>query len=677
MIISTSLQKVKGVGPKIAEQLAAAGLFTVGDLIDFLPRKHEDFSEIVNIADIHPGKMTIKARCEKIATRPVRRGLRITTATLVDDSGKLQAVWFNQPYRTTQLAKHDDEFFFSGEFEFNYNKYQLSNPSAEKVSDMPVQTDRLLPVYRAIKGLKSQLVRKILAELRPLITMLPETLPADIVANEKLPSRSDAVLGMHFPKQPDDVAAARERLAFEELFQLLLASQLNRQDNAKLEGWHIPFDQSVVADFVKQLPFELTGAQRRAAWEIIQDFEKKTPMNRLLQGDVGSGKTVVAGLAARQAAASGFQTALMAPTEILASQHAETLSRLLQPFGVSVGLLTGGVKGIARKTLYEQIANGSVNVVVGTHALIQESVRFHKLGFVVIDEQHRFGVKQRQELLTKSEHMPHLLAMTATPIPRSLALTVYGELDVSILNELPKGRKPIETKLWSPNSQAQLYTKVDAEIAAGRQGYVICSLIDDNPDNEIKSVQAEYVKLQNSIFKHRKIGLLHGKMKSTEKDDVMSRFASGELDILVSTTVVEVGVDVPNATVMIIENADRFGLSQLHQLRGRVGRSSHQSYCFLVMSDSNKPSQRLKEIEKSNDGFYLAEVDLKLRGPGEIYGRSQHGALNLQIATLSDTKLIARAQKQAKAFAASGADLLQYKQLAAQVEQYQRLTTLN
>lgn len=677
MLLTTSLQKVKGVGPKTAEQLAAAGLHTVGDLIDFLPRKHEDFSEVVKIADIHPGKMTIKARCEKIATRPVRRGLRITTATLVDETGKLQAVWFNQPYRTTQLAKSDEEFYFSGEFEFNYNKYQLSNPSAEKVSDMPVQADRLLPVYRAVKGLKSQLVRKILMEIRPLMTMLPETLPSEIIKSEKLLSRSDAVLGMHFPKAPEDVKLARERLAFEELFQLLLASQLNKLDNAKLEGWHIPFDQKIVADFVKQLPFDLTSAQRRAAWEIIQDFEKKTPMNRLLQGDVGSGKTVVAGLAARQAAASGFQTALMAPTEILASQHADTLSRLLQPFGVNVGLLTGSVKGIARKTLYEQIANGSVDVIVGTHALIQETVHFHQLGFVVIDEQHRFGVKQRQQLLTKSKHMPHLLAMTATPIPRSLALTVYGELDVSILNELPKGRKPIETKIWSPNSQAQLYAKIDAEIATGRQGYVICSLIDDNPDNEIKSVQAEYVKLQNSIFKHRKIGLLHGKMKPDEKDDVMSRFASGELNILVSTTVVEVGVDVPNATVMIIENADRFGLSQLHQLRGRVGRSSHQSYCYLVMSDSSKPSQRLKEIERSNDGFYLAEVDLKLRGPGEIYGRSQHGALNLQIATLSDTKLIARAQKQAKAFAASGSNLLQYKQLAEQVEQYQRLTTLN
>lgn len=634
---------------------------------------------MVNIADIHPGKMTIKARCEKVSTRPVRRGLKVTTATLVDGTGKLQAVWFNQPYRTTQLAG-EDEFYFSGEFEFNYNRYQLTNPSAEKVSDIgkdTVNTDRLLPVYRSIKGLKSQLVRKILIELKPLMTMLPETLPVEIVKNEKLISYGEALLQMHFPKTTDDVARARERLAFEELFQLLLASQMNRQENAKLEGWHIPFDLAAVKEFVAKLPFELTNAQRRAAWKIIQDFEQQTPMNRLLQGDVGSGKTVVAGLAALSAVKAGFQTALMAPTEILASQHAETLQGLLEPFGLTVGLATGSVKGKARQALYEQIADGVVDVVVGTHALIQDSLQFHKLGFVVVDEQHRFGVEQRQRLLAKSAKMPHLLAMTATPIPRSLALTVYGELDVSILNERPKGRKEIITKLWSPNSTVQLYNLVDEQLALGRQAYVICSLIDENPDNDVKSVEAEYKRLQGTRFKHRKIGLLHGKMKSDEKDAVMTQFAKGELDILISTTVVEVGVDVPNATAMIIENADRFGLSQLHQLRGRVGRSEHQSYCYLVMSDSKKPSQRLKEIEKSNDGFYLAEVDLKLRGPGEIYGKAQHGALNLQIATLADTKLIARAQAAARQFVQSGQNLLQYRQLAEQVEKYQRLTTLN
>jgi ATP-dependent DNA helicase RecG len=676
MNLLSPLEKVKGVGKKVGEQFAQASIYSVGDLIEFFPRAYEDFSHVTTISDIKPGKMTIKARCEKIATRPVRRGLRITTATLSDETGKLQAVWFNQPYRETQL-KSGEEFFFSGEFEFSYNRYQLTNPSAELVKDMPVQTDRILPVYRSIKGLKTNLVRKILAELRPLISMLPETMPAEIIKNEGLMSRSDAVMAMHFPDEMKDVERARERLGFEELFQLLLASQLNRLENAKLEGWSIPFKQPVIANFVSKLPFKLTNAQRIAAWEIIKDLERQTPMNRLLQGDVGSGKTVVAGLAACQVAHFGLQTAIMAPTEILAGQHAETLVKLLQPLGISVGLLTGSVKGKARVTLYEQIESGDVDVVVGTHALIQETVKFAKLGFVVIDEQHRFGVKQRQALLQKSHYMPHLLAMTATPIPRSLALTVYGELDISVLNELPSGRLPIITKIWSPNSRAGLYEKVDAEISAGRQAYVICTLIQNNPDNEAKSVQAEYVKLQNSIFKHRKIGLLHGKLKSDEKDAVMQQFARGEIDILVSTTVVEVGVDVPNATVMIIEDADKFGLAQLHQLRGRVGRSVHQSYCYLINSSSAKPSQRLREIEKSNDGFYLAEVDLKLRGPGEIYGRAQHGALNLQIATLGDTRLIARVSRQAAKFAVNPDDMLKYKQLATQVSYYQRLTTLN
>jgi len=676
MNLLSSIDHIKGIGEKTGAQFKSAGIHTINDLITFLPRAYDDFSHVTAISDIKPGKQTIKARCEKITTRPVRRGLRITTATLADDTGKLQAVWFNQPYRETQL-KTGEEFFFSGDFEFNYNKYQLSNPSAEKVSDMPVHTDRVLPTYRAIHGLKTTLVRKIINELRPLMTMLPETLPAALIQSEKLVSHSDAVLGMHFPETIESIAKAKERIAFEELFALLLASQMNRIENAKLQGWHIPFEQSVVKSFVAGLPFELTGAQRIAAWDILQDFEKQVPMNRLLQGDVGSGKTVVAGLAARQAAHEGFQTAVMAPTEILASQHAETLNRLLSPFGVKVGLLTGSVKGKAREALYAAITSGDVDVVVGTHALIQGGVQFHRLGFVVIDEQHRFGVNQRQELLKKSAHMPHLLAMTATPIPRSLALTVYGELDVSILNERPKDRKDIATKIWSPNSRPQLYKLIDAQLAEGRQAYVICSLIDGNPDNDLKSVQTEFKRLDQGVFKHRKIGLLHGKMKSAEKEEVMRQFSTGEVEILVSTTVVEVGVDVPNATVILIEDADRFGLAQLHQLRGRVGRSSYQSYCYLMVSSSKTPSQRLKEVEKSNDGFHLAEVDMSLRGPGEIYGRAQHGELNLQVATLADTKMIARAQKAAKAFAASGADLLQYKQLHKDVEHYQRLTTLN
>jgi ATP-dependent DNA helicase RecG len=699
MNLATPLEAVKGVGEKTAGQLTLAGLHTVGDLITFLPRAYEDFSQVVAISSITPGKRTVRAVCESVTTKRVRRGMTITTAVLADKSGKVQAVWFNQPYRATQL-KGGEEFYFSGTYEFSYNRYQLTSPSAERVSDVQVSTDRIVPVYRSVKGLKSQLVRKILVQLKPFMAMLPETLPPEIVQKENLLSYSDAVLALHFPKSGADVEDGRERFGFEELFNLLLAAQLNKKANSQLLGWKIPFDRDAVKHFVDQLPFKLTNAQRVAAWEIIQDFEggsgargnlrgsRETgpaPMNRLLQGDVGSGKTVVAGLAARQAAHAGFQSAIMAPTEILATQHAETLSTLLEPLGITVGLLTGSVQGKARQELYTRIANGTVDVVVGTHALIQETVKFHKLGFVVIDEQHRFGVAQRQALRLKANaegtvaarHSPHLLAMTATPIPRSLALTVYGELDISILNERPKGRLPIITKIWSPNSRAQLHDLVEEQLNTGRQAYVICSLIDDNPQNELKSVQAEYKKLRVGPFKHRQIGLLHGKLKSSEKDAVMADFASGKTDILVSTTVVEVGVDVPNATVIMIENADRFGLAQLHQLRGRVGRSSFQSYCFLVMSDSKAPTQRLKEIEKSNDGFYLAEVDLKLRGPGEIYGRAQHGELNLQVATLGDTKLIARAQRAAKSFVESGQNLLQYNQLAKQVEQYQRLTKLN
>ena len=671
-----SIDSIKGVGDVTAEQFRKAGIRTVYDLILTLPRDYEDFSNVGRIADIQPGSVTIKARCESVSTRPVRRGMRITTATLSDGTGKINAVWFNQPYREKQL-KTGEEFVFTGVFEFSYNRYQLTNPSAEKAAELPKEQHQLMPIYRMVQGLKVPLLRKLLTEFKPLMAMLPETLPGFIVQKEKLMARGDAVLAMHFPGEKDRLEKARERWAFEELFSLMLASQLNRQEMSRLEGYSLQFDQKIVRDFVQHLPFELTNAQRIAAWDILQDFQKPTPMNRLLQGDVGSGKTVVAGLAARQAAHAGYQSAIMAPTEILAIQHAETLNNLLSPFGVRVGLLTGSVKGAARKALYDAIESGEVDVVVGTHALIQETVHFAKLGFVVIDEQHRFGVAQRQALLSKSEKMPHLLAMTATPIPRSLALTVYGELDISILNERPKNRKEIMTKIWSPNSRPQLYALIDQQIKEGRQAYVICNLIDDNPDNERKSVEAEYKRLNVGEFKHRRIGLLHGKLKPAEKEAVMRQFAAGDIDILISTTVVEVGVDVPNATVILIEDADRFGLSQLHQLRGRVGRGAHQSYCYLMVSSSKAPSQRLKEVEKSNDGFYLAEVDLSLRGPGEIYGRAQHGELNLQVANLADAKMIQRAQRSASQFLESGEDLLQYKQLAKDVERYQRLTTLN
>jgi ATP-dependent DNA helicase RecG len=685
--LSTKLSDVKGVGAKTVSLLSAADLETVGDIVNFWPRTYEDYSTITPIAELAPGKVTIKARAEKVASRRVRRAMQVTTASLVDDSGKVSAIWFNQPYRVGQL-KSGAEFYFSGQFGLNYGRYQLMSPSAEAVKDLPVQTGRILPIYPVRRGLKPNITRKVLSLLRPLVTMLPETLPTTIVKQQKLLSRAEALINIHFPTSPDLTAAARQRLAFEELFELLLAARFNKLTNSHLQGFKLPFNQPKIKQFVANLPFKMTGAQKRALWDILSDFDKPEPvrpMNRLLQGDVGSGKTVVAGAAAYQAFLAGYQTALAAPTEILAAQHAETLRRLLEPMGVKVALLTGSIKGPARRQLLSQIETGEIKVVVGTHALFQPTVQFLNLGFVVIDEQHRFGVKQRQSLLAKgsnsatsNSHMPHLLSMTATPIPRSLQLTVFGDLDISTLDEMPSGRRSIITKIWSPSRRAELDWLLNEQIDLGCQIYVVTPLIDNSGQVASEKVAAEsHYQALKSQFKNRRLGLLHGKMTALAKDKTMADFASGQIDILVATTVIEVGVDVPNATVMLIENAEQFGLAQLHQLRGRVGRSQHQSYCYLMTSDNRHPTQRLIELEKSNDGFYLAEIDLKLRGAGEIYGTAQHGQLNLQIASLADSRLIQRAAAAADWFVASGQNLLQYKELAAKVRQYQRLTTLN
>lgn len=670
-----SIEAIKGVGPKTAEAFHAAGLFTVRDLIYFFPRAYEDFSKVTTIAAIRPGKVSLRGTFEDIRTKRVRRSMVITEATLVDKTGKVAVVWFNQGYRVKQIESNK-EFLVSGEFGLQRNKYQVVSPSVELVAGENVSVGRIVPVYRQSAGLKTQLVRKILFELKPYMLALDETLPPEIVVSEKLMSHADAVLALHFPTSDEELTKAKERLGFEELLALVTASLLNRADNEALESHTIAFNTDDAKAFVGNLPFALTNAQRVAAWEAIQNLASDKPMNRMLQGDVGSGKTVVAGLIAHIAASAGFQTAFMAPTELLANQHAETLQKLLAPFETSVALLTGSVKGKVRAELYEHIANGDVQVVVGTHALIQDTVKFRNLGFVVIDEQHRFGVEQRQKLLAKSSKMPHLLAMTATPIPRSLQLTIYGELDISILNEKPKNRLPIATAIVSPNSRAQMYDKVEAEILAGHQAYVICPRIEDGADEQ-KSVEAEIKRLRQGPFKHRQIGLLHGKLKPEEKQAAMLDFASGKTDILVSTTVVEVGVDVPNATVIVIEGADTFGLAQLHQLRGRVGRSELQSYCYLVPSTSQRPSRRLRELEKSNDGFYLAEKDLELRGPGEIYGRAQHGDLNLQMANIGDMRLLRRVKKAAEWLSVHTDELDKYVKLQSEISRYRRLTTLN
>ena len=676
MRYTAPLDDIKGVGEKTALLFASAGIRTVYDLINFLPRTYEDYSHTTRIADLEPGNVVLAGTIQAVVSRRVRRGLSVTEAVLADESGKVPIVWFNQSYRAKQLQEHK-KWLVAGEFAFSGRRYQLLNPSVQAYGGDVGAGQEIVPIYRQVAGLKTAQIRAVVAEVRPLIVMLPETLPEALVRHEKLMSHADAMTTLHFPDTQPNIERARERIAYEELLALLYAAELNKRDNAALDSWRIPFSIDDARAFTAALPFTLTDAQRKAAWEIVQNFEAGQPMNRLLQGDVGSGKTVVAGMAAYMASRAGYQSAIMAPTELLARQHAETLQKVLEPLGATVGLLIGSMSAKAKRVLKEQIASGSVAVVVGTHALIQDTVRFHRLGFVVIDEQHRFGVAQRQALLAKSDKMPHLLAMTATPIPRSLQLTVYGELDISLLSERPKGRKPIITSIHSPNSRPQLYQVVDQQIAAGRQVYVVCPLIAENDETGLKSVEAEAKLLKNSVFKHRRIGLLHGKLTADEKQAVMQAFSDGALDILVSTTVVEVGVDVPNATVIIIEGAERFGLAQLHQLRGRVGRSDLQSYCYLVPSTSAKPSQRLRELERSNDGFYLAEKDLELRGPGEIYGTMQHGALNLCVATLADTRLMRRIQDAIAWARENGLDLLQSEALRRQVEAYRRLTTLN
>jgi ATP-dependent DNA helicase RecG len=675
MELHAPLADIKGVGDKTAEKLASAGLFTVRDLLHFLPRGYEDFSRAGNIADVRPGKVIVKASVSDVKLSRKRRGLTLVEATLSDTTGKMRAVWFNQPYRRTQFAP-GKEYYFSGEFGLSYGRYQLTNPSAELATDYEERADEIVPIYPSSRDLKPKQTQALLRKVELFVPLVEEYMPESVIGGAGVISRSEALRMVHFPKSDAEIARARRRLAFDELFALLLASELNKRANHQLKAPAIPFDASVVQTIVSGLPFKLTDSQRVAAWEIIKDIGQNRPMNRLLQGDVGSGKTVVAMIVACLAAKAGYQTAVMAPTEVLAQQHAQTISGLLEGSGVTCALLTGSVKGAARTAVYDAIRTGAAHIVVGTHALISKAVVYHNLGLAVIDEQHRFGVNQRQELLSKARLMPHMLAMTATPIPRSLQLTVFGDLDISTLSHMPTGRKPIITKITSPNSVEPVLDKVGAELVAGRQAYYICTQIDDNGLDDLKSVQKEHQHLKRHFASHS-VGLLHGKMKPAEKEQIMREFLDHKIDLLVSTTVIEVGVDVPNASIMVIRDADRFGLSQLHQLRGRVGRGEAQSYCYAVTSTSARPTQRLVEIEKSTDGFYLAERDLELRGPGEIYGQMQHGDLNLQVATLGDTRLIALASKTAKAFADSGDDLLKYKELASQVQKYQKLTTLN
>lgn len=689
MYLDQNVEVLKGVGTKTAAVLRKAGIKNLRDFFYNLPRDYESFQAVSSISEMRPGKVTIKGKIDSLSTRRARRrNLSITEGVIRDNTGAVRVVWFNQSYRVKQFVP-DKEYFFTGTYELKNRRYQLASPSCALAADID-PSGTLSPVYVAHGAIKSHDFHKLVTLARDRFIEIP-----DLIPSVRPGVRREALFAAHFPKTPLEIQKAREYLAYEELYELILAAKLNRRENEKLQATPAHFDVEKIRKFVGALPFTLTNAQRRAAWDIFQDMEKNTPMNRLLQGDVGSGKTMVAALSAYEAVLNGLQVALLAPTAILAAQHFEGLSALLEPFGVRVALLTGATK---KKTeLKRQIAAHEVDFVVGTHALLTDDTEFSKLGLTIIDEQHRFGVEQRQKLALKSPAglAPHLLSMTATPIPRSLQLTVFGDLDVSILNELPAGRQAISTSILTEvEMKERLYpkmreimalppdTKKHGDKAHGQQIYWICKAIDDVASSdsaggsEVTSVKKRTKRLLE-VFPDKCVEFLHGKMKPAEKDAVMERFAAGEIDILVSTTVVEVGVDVPNATFMVIENAESYGLAQLHQLRGRVGRGASASYCFLVTSGDSRPSRRLIEISRSSDGFHLAEVDLKLRGPGEIYGALQHGALDLRIASLSDTHLIARAQKDVEKLLNSGVDMLQYKELMAGISRYQQITTLN
>jgi ATP-dependent DNA helicase RecG len=677
MALSDPVTGIKGVGDELARKLATLGIQTINDLIDYYPRRYEDYSNLTPIGELRPGVVSLKARISSVTGRYVRRGMHITEAIASDESGSVRLVWFNQPYRAGAI-KPGIDYFISGDYQLRRSRFSILNPSVELVSDFPVNTARIIPVYRVTKGLKSAQVRKIVREAIMQIKELPEHLPDWVLKDNGLTNYARAVTEIHFPSGNKALALARKRLGFEEVFELTLAALLNKQANAGEESLKIPFKPDLARRFVSELPFKLTDAQRKVIWQIYQDMERPQPMNRLVEGDVGSGKTVVAAMAALMAMEQGFQVALMAPTEILARQHADSLYKLLESVGKAnqVGLLIGGLTQKQKSLVRQKLKNGEIKLIVGTHALITEKVDMHSLGLIAIDEQHRFGVDQRKKLQAKAGHMPHVLHLTATPIPRSLALTLYGELDVSILDELPPGRQVIETKIVSPNSRAQLNKKLESEISAGRQVFIVCPLITDTEAGNPLSAEAVYERVQKE-FNSRSVGLLHGRLKSSEKDVVMQEFLNRELDILVSTTVIEVGVDVPNATVMVVEGAERFGLAQIHQLRGRVGRGAHQSYCYLVLEDSKAAGPRLRALESTSDGFKLAELDLRLRGPGAIYGSVQHGALDLRIAELTDIKLIASARKTAQEFIDKKEKLSKYPHLAARVNNYRSVTNLN
>ena len=647
----TPVRYLKGVGPKTAQRFEKLGIVTLSDLLCHYPRRYVDFSKPYSIAEA-PADTECVVRAEVFAKpggRILPGGRRMERITAGDSVSGLEITWFNNPYATRKL-EIGQEYYFQGIVTGGMLRRQMVNPQVR--TPQQVTASPFEPVYPQTEGLSSSVIAKCVAQLLPHAELLPDPLPPEMLRKYRLLSKAEAVRAIHRPGSEEEAHAARRRLIYEEL--LVLQLGIGRMKNRGAAATGAPMRQADPEPFWQSLPFSPTGAQRRAVDQILADMAGDTSMNRLLQGDVGSGKTLVAAAAIWACIRAGYQAALLAPTEILASQHAENLNRLLSPFGMRVALLTGGMKAAARRTTLAAIRPDEADLIVGTHAILSQGVEFARLGLAVIDEQHRCGVRQRGMLAEKATN-PHLLVMSATPIPRTLGLLIYGDLDISILDELPPGRTPVKTRCITGKKRRDLYHFLDQEIGRGRQVYLVCPAIEDTPDGGLTAVRSYYEDIAKTLLPDRRVGLMHGKLKPKEKAAVMEDFKEGRLDALVSTTVIEVGVDVPNASVMVIENAERYGLSALHQLRGRVGRGAAESWCFLVSDNSSETVQkRLKFLCSTTDGFAVAQYDLETRGPGDFFGSRQHGLPTLQIADLmNDTRTLHAAQSEAAALLAA------------------------
>ncbi len=660
---------LRGVQDATARLLKRLGVYTVRDALLFFPFRYDDFSEMKPIGELQPDvNQTVVGTVWDVEVRQTRNGRPMVTATVADDSGVISVTWFNQEYIARQIHQGDPIVVSGKPVPFN-GRLQFSSPEWEPYDSELLHTGRIVPVYRSTEGLYRRTLRRIMHDaVERFADQLADYMPETVKRDAQLCDLQTAIRQIHFPESKPDAAHATKRLAFDEFLMIQLGMlQRKRAWQESQQGLALHAAPETLDRFYQSLPFELTNAQRRVIGEITSDISGTVPMTRLLQGDVGSGKTAVAAAALYLARQNGAQGVLMAPTEILAEQHYKSLSLMMEGLpdaegrAPTVRLLKGSTPRKEKNKIYAEAASGEVDIVVGTHAVIQEGVQFNRLAMVIVDEQHRFGVMQRDALRQKGIEaglMPHTLVMTATPIPRSLALTIYGDLEVSVIDEMPPGRRLIKTRWVDATRRQQAYSFIEKRVSEGRQAFVICPLVEESDKIEAKAATVEYERLQTEIFPDRRLALLHGRMKPKEKEEVMSAFNRRDADILVSTSVVEVGIDVPNATVMLIEGADRFGLSQLHQFRGRVGRGEHQSYCILLAEDAQGVAfERMQIIQETHDGFRLAEEDMKIRGPGQFFGTRQSGMPDLRMAKLSDMATLTLAREQAKALFARDPDL--------------------